>query len=226
MDYKVYVLRCPLSNEVRYVGITSQDPQKRFKNHLHEKFDNAKTRWFKDLKEQNKQPILEIVKANLSFAGAHKVEQELIAKYNKDNLLTNSIINGKNKNPVGDAKRFRAVLQFDLKGNLINKFESMMAAARSLQKNKANGIVGCCAGKRKTAYGYVWKYEGPKLDLKSFVNKKNLVGQFTVDNKCLAVYNDVPTASLITGVDSSDIYKCCKGKRKTVSNYVWKYISL
>ena len=52
----------------------------------------------------------------------------------------------------------KAVLQLDLDNNIINRFSSASEAERYLN-GKGNHIGCCCLGKRKTAYGYRWKYE-------------------------------------------------------------------
>ena len=52
----------------------------------------------------------------------------------------------------------KSVLQLDLNDNIINKFSSASEAERQLN-GKGSHISCCCLGKRKTAYGYKWKYE-------------------------------------------------------------------
>lgn len=58
----------------------------------------------------------------------------------------------------------KIVNQYDLKNNFIQSFPSCKAAADSLNKisNTSNGasshISDVCKGKRKTAYGYIWKF--------------------------------------------------------------------
>lgn len=52
----------------------------------------------------------------------------------------------------------KAVLQLDLDSNIINRFSSASEAERHLN-GKGSHISCCCLGKRKTAYGYKWKYE-------------------------------------------------------------------
>jgi hypothetical protein len=52
-----------------------------------------------------------------------------------------------------------AVLQYDLQGNILNEYYSASEAARSINKTPS-AISECCIGiKRKSAYGYVWKYK-------------------------------------------------------------------
>lgn len=62
-------------------------------------------------------------------------------------------------------KKRRHVTQIDINtGNIINTYDSLISAARSLatDKNKQNtivtGISKCCKGLRKSSYGYSWKY--------------------------------------------------------------------
>ena len=52
----------------------------------------------------------------------------------------------------------KPVLQLDSNNNIINRFSSASEAERHLN-GKGSHISCCCLGKRKTAYGYKWKYE-------------------------------------------------------------------
>lgn len=48
--------------------------------------------------------------------------------------------------------------QYDLDGNLLNVFDTCLEALDSLGIDGSSGNIGrCIRGKRKTAYGYVWK---------------------------------------------------------------------
>ena len=49
--------------------------------------------------------------------------------------------------------------QYDKQGNYIATFNSAIDAAASLKnKPKSNHISECCIGKRKRAYGFIWKF--------------------------------------------------------------------
>lgn len=52
-------------------------------------------------------------------------------------------------------KRRRPVLQYDLQGNFIRRYDSVTQAINS---EHIKHIGSCCCGKRKTAGGYIWKY--------------------------------------------------------------------
>lgn len=54
----------------------------------------------------------------------------------------------------------KAVLQYDLQGNLIKKWAYMKEAENALSV-KSSKICNVCKGKRKTAGGFVWKYAEP-----------------------------------------------------------------
>ena len=53
----------------------------------------------------------------------------------------------------------RPVEQYDLDGNYLASFESMLEAERKTGCNNSK-ICACCKENRKQAYGYIWKYKG------------------------------------------------------------------
>lgn len=52
----------------------------------------------------------------------------------------------------------KPVVQLDKYNNVIGEFSSASSAEKYLGV-KGNHISCCCTGKRKTAYGYRWKYK-------------------------------------------------------------------
>ena len=54
--------------------------------------------------------------------------------------------------------RGKPILQFDLEGNFIREWESIIEAEREL--NYSHQFLGkCCKGINKTAYGFMWRYK-------------------------------------------------------------------
>lgn len=54
----------------------------------------------------------------------------------------------------------KPILQYDLNNNFIRRFESVGEGARFLRNKSADrSISKCCNGLRKTAYGYIWRFE-------------------------------------------------------------------
>lgn len=62
----------------------------------------------------------------------------------------------------GALSQGKMINQFDLQGNYIQTFINGTEAGKSINKSNTH-IMACANGKRKTAYGYIWK----------FVNKEN-----------------------------------------------------
>lgn len=55
----------------------------------------------------------------------------------------------------------KAVLQFSLKGNVIQKYNSVTEASNCTGINLGH-LAACCRGKQKTAGGYIWEYADKK----------------------------------------------------------------
>lgn len=80
MEYLIYILECPVTKSIRYVGSTACGLETRLMRHMYEKSNPEKTKWIKWLIEQNQKPIIrEIDKCEY---GSHtKLEKEYIKKY-------------------------------------------------------------------------------------------------------------------------------------------------
>ena len=55
-------------------------------------------------------------------------------------------------------KGIKKVSQYSLKGEYIRTFQSMKDALKSVNGKTISNISSCCTGRRKNAYGYIWKY--------------------------------------------------------------------
>lgn len=51
------------------------------------------------------------------------------------------------------------------------------------------------------------------------------VAQYTLDGKLMAIYDGIRVAEEKTKIDNRNICACCKGKIKTASGYVWRYVN-
>ena len=61
-------------------------------------------------------------------------------------------------NKISLSRRKNKIIQFDIEGNRLNSFNTCKEAAEYIGTTRAN-INHSCSGKRKTAKGFVWKYE-------------------------------------------------------------------
>lgn len=102
---------------------------------------------YKELKN-----TIEVAKQlNISVDSVRKILKE-----KKIEILSSEEVN---QNKLG-----KIINQYDLKGNFIKSFPSAKSAAESLgkitttSKGASSHISDVCKGKRKTAYGYIWKF--------------------------------------------------------------------
>lgn len=97
-------------------------------------------------------------KYNLPFVN-HKDENKL--NNNVDNLewCDRKYNNNYGTRTLRASKKCRKqICQYDLEGNFIKKYDSVYQAKIENSKSSGTHISEVCNGKRKTAYGYVWKY--------------------------------------------------------------------
>lgn len=98
-------------------------------------------------------------KYNMNYGNGAKT-RHLKIDYTKPIYKENAIKNGKLASV--------SVIQIDLSGNILNKFDSIRDAEKYLGVKKSH-ICHCCKGHRKTANGFIWRYErGNDLSLFQF----------------------------------------------------------
>jgi hypothetical protein len=74
----------------------------------------------------------------------------------------------------------KQIIQYSTLGEYIKTFPSAIDAERHINqkptahwKELRNNINDCCRGKQKSAYGYIWKYEGDLLNLEDHKGSSN-----------------------------------------------------
>lgn len=123
----VYVHTAP-SHKV-YVGITSQNPIKRWNNGL----------------GYNRQ--IYFYRAILKY-GWDNIKHEIIV----------SGISGEEAKSRNNVWNNKAVLQCSKQGVFIKEWNTISEASRVLNISQGN-IVACCKGRLKSAGGFIWKYK-------------------------------------------------------------------
>lgn len=125
--------------------------------------------------------------------------------------------------------RIISVNQYDMKGNLIKTFNSIMDVERELGLNRSN-ITQCC--KRTYGYqsvgGYQWRYSDDCDDISEYSMKEiifeNLVNMYNLNGKFIKQFRNIKTAEKETGCSS--IRFCCSDKYKKYTQsggYQWRY---
>ena len=126
----------------------------------------------------------------------------------------------------------RAVIQYDLNGKFINKYNSIMDAANSLGKQNISTIRNCCAKQIRSAYNFLWKFEDDNITVEELVYNFNLFGkgkqkkveQYDLNGNFIREFNSCREAArYINAPYHVGISSCCIGKQKTAYGYKWKY---
>lgn len=166
------------TEEFAYVGITSKglsyrDCCHRTTKKLQDKFHKL----YREHPEDFSLVILETIEGD-----ATGFEEMWIRRLKPWNLCDSDIVKGKKlseecKQKISDAHRgvknpmygrfgvksptSKPVYQYTLNNVFVRKWDCVTDVARELGYSQPN-ISECCRGKRKSANGYVWRYEPPK----------------------------------------------------------------
>lgn len=133
-------------------------------------------------------------------------------------------------------KLAKSILQLDLEGNIVKKWESINKAGIDLNIPPTN-IVANLKNKTKTCRGYVFIYEdkhNKNIDYtaqKGKIRKK--VGKFDKNHNLIEIYKNSEDAAKLNNFDKSCINNTCNyynsGGKKCLRNkiykgFIWKYI--
>lgn len=55
--------------------------------------------------------------------------------------------------------RSKSVMQFTKQGEFIKEWDNAVQIATFLNKCSTSSLSECCSGKRKSAYGFIWKFK-------------------------------------------------------------------
>lgn len=125
----------------------------------------------------------------------------------------------------------RSISQYDINGNLLAQYETLMDAHRKTGLDFKN-ISKALRGHRKTAYGYVWKFNDDKdityktrKPYSKDVNRvRKPIVQLDLNGNFVAEYNSIAEAFRDNGFKCiTNINQCLSGKSKSAYGYVWAY---
>lgn len=127
----------------------------------------------------------------------------------------------------------KPVLQFNLLGEFLSRFESAGDAAIVVNGDR-NVISACCRRTIGTAYDYIWVYE-ENYDSTQPIQKKprkqrsadtyysRAVLQYTTDDVLVQEFISISEASRQSTINKSCIRDCCVGKQHTAGGFIWRY---
>jgi hypothetical protein len=144
----------------------------------------------------------------------------------------------KYKKPIPNPHE-RKIIQFDLDGNFIKKFNSIREAARCIGKRVHSPIQRCADGKAYCAYGFQWRYKDDPIFLNGNykiapIERKRYqkeqpeqpVLQFSLQGKFIREYSSIDEALHHNKkLSRKSITSCLKGKQKIGKGYQWRFKS-
>ena len=134
----------------------------------------------------------------------------------------------------------KAVAIFDLQGNLLNIYRSIVDCAEATGFNEKK-IAACCRGERKTSDNHIFywvnenndfiipeyhrdPYKGENGTTQQQITNKKVAKIDIKTNEILATYDSIALAARENQCDASGISKVCRGIRNTTKGYKWKYV--
>ena len=121
-------------------------------------------------------------------------------------------------------KNSKTIHQFDLDGNFIKKWNSIIEA----EKIYGRGIKSNLSEKTLTSGGYIWSYQpdliySPSTIQNKWSSKNKPVIQFDLDGNVIKEWEKILDIETELGFCNTGITACCKGKQKTSYGFKWKY---
>ncbi len=125
-----------------------------------------------------------------------------------------------------------SVNQYDLKGNFIKTYNSILEAQNETGAAHTT-IIRCCKRYKsaKSAGGYQWRYANDCDDIgeiKYGINnggKKQKINQYDRNMNLIMTWNSISDAAKELGLHTSNIIEACKnGRQKTSGGFIWRYV--
>ena len=150
--------------------------------------------------------------------GKQRFAQGFQWRYSDDQTPVTSI--NQKQEPVNK----RRIRQYNSNGEFIREFESLTAVNEEYGFRIAD-ICTCCKHKRRSAFGYQWKYADDDTPVKRIKIKsyKRKICQYNLDGTFIKEWETASDIERELGFDSHNIRTCCRGVVKTSSGFVWKY---
>lgn len=225
---KLYVLQHPTTLEIKYVGITMKTLKERLEKHLYDVINHSykspkKVKWFESLFEENKSPIITLIKEFETINECKQAEIDYIKKY-KDvyNLVNNSI--------GGEYPEIVAINQYNIFGELVGEYESISQAGQHLGIKDPSHISSVCKKTRNSAYGYIWRYKNDVLGDISKINPKSIqfnnINQYDLKGNYIQTFENYKLAAEAVNdlSEGSNIASVCKGLQRQCKGFVWRLV--
>lgn len=150
--------------------------------------------------------------------------KRIIFRYEDDNITKEDL------EKIQSINYDNYITQYDLCGNIINRFDSISDASKILNLNRSR-ITDCCSSKTSfvliNGIRYIFKYRDnyPTKDELDYVNsiksdpKVKVIAIDSVTNEIIGTFDSQSDAAKELNVRKNNISEVCSGKRKTAGKY-------
>lgn len=125
-------------------------------------------------------------------------------------------------------KRISSIKQYDINGNFIKEYPSVIDAANDNNTNYQS-IVAVLTKKRSQHNGFIYTYKNEPAPQPVQITKTHgrKTAQYNLDGELIEIYPSANQAALAIGQNKNagrNIRSVCEGKRKTAFGFKWKYL--
>lgn len=166
MKTSIYVLKDPITNEIRYVGCT-KNVEQRYKAHTNKArdYNTPKREWLESLRIQGLKPILEVVEVvENNYLEREKYYIQYYRKNGCDLTNTGDVDFNGNQTSFKSGHNSTKVIALLLDGSYYNSYTSISLAAEKNDTTDSN-ISSVLSKNTKTAAKLIWLYEDDYYDL-------------------------------------------------------------
>lgn len=125
------------------------------------------------------------------------------------------------------------ILQIDLKGNIIDKWECYPKdiEEKTNRRFRYSGIYKCLNGNAKQYNGFIWVYEKDYVKenidklLSKLIHINIPVYQYDFNKRLVKIWKSLKDIQ-IAGYSSSSVSSCCLNKIRYHNNYIWSYMEI
>jgi group I intron endonuclease len=228
MEVKIYILRDPISNEIRYVGKTKGNLKSRLSNHLSDKRVCHRTSWIKKLQSLDLKPIMEVIDKTNDYEHSSVLEMHYIKKYREEGCkLVNSTDGGEGTLGRIVSEKQKKEQSDKLKGKMVkekNPFYKKTHTSETKEKMRKSKLGKKMSEETRKKMSELKKGKKPSqkmLDKSVEVTSKKVL-QYTMDLQLVKEWKSLSEAGR-NGFDQGKISLCCNGKRKHHKYFIWRF---
>lgn len=242
--YKLYCLRCPVSNEIRYIGQTSKSLKERLRTHVKgiTKNNNHRTSWLKSLVYINQLPVIEQLFVTNDQDYIDRIEVGTIKQLRKRKYkLVNSDRGGRTRRGYKHKEETKLLLSKIAKNQCKKaQIEAMKKANTGLKRsdkekkqisNRMKGRIMTIEVKQKLSQSLKDKNVQPSRETimkgvkSSALLRTKTIIQLDIQGNIIAMYNghlELMQSLGLKGKVNKNVINAVKNN-KVYKGFMWKY---